>query len=150
MKHLISILLLGLTIAGWSAEQNPNYAFSKVVDMNYEQAIEKVTADLKSEGFGVITEIDVAATMKEKLNTSMQPYKILGACNPQFAYEAIQAEIQVGLFLPCNVIVYVNDNGKTVVSAVDPVAMMAAVKNETLLQTAQEVRAKLKAVIERL
>ena len=132
------------------AEESPSYAFSKIVDVSYDDALVKVTAELKKEGFGVITEIDVQATIKKKLGEGMKPYKILGACNPKLAHEAIQAENEVGLFLPCNVIVYVNDDGKTVISAIDPLDMMMAVKNPELAGTAQKVREKLKNVIERL
>lgn len=126
------------------------YGFTRNVDLSYEQAIEKVTEELKKEGFGILTEIDVTATLKKKLDVDFKPYKILGACNPPFAYKALQAEEQIGLMLPCNVIVYVNDNGETVVSAVDPVASMQAVDNPGLGEVAQTIQSKLKLVIERL
>ena len=129
---------------------DPSYAFSKIVDLSFEKAITKVTAELKKEGFGIITEIDVQATMKKKLDKDMKPYKILGAWNPKFAYESIQAEEQIGLFLPCNVIVYVNENGNTVVSAVDPMAMMQAVDNTDLAATGNKVQKKLQKVIDNL
>jgi uncharacterized protein (DUF302 family) len=95
-----------------------SYGFSKVVNLSYDKAIEKVTEELKKEGFGVLTEIDVKETLKKKLDVDFKPYKILGACNPPNAYKALQAEEQIGLMLPCNVIVYVNDNVETVVAAI--------------------------------
>jgi len=124
-----------------------NYGFSKVVNLGYEEAIEKVTDELKKEGFGVLTEIDVKATLKKKLDVDFKPYKILGACNPPFAYKSLQAEEQIGLMLPCNVIVYVNNNNETVVAAIDPIASMQAVKNETLSEVAETIKGKLKKVI---
>lgn len=127
-----------------------DYALSKTVNLSYEQAIEKVTEELKKEGFGVLTEIDVKATLKKKLDVDFRPYKILGACNPPFAYRALQAEEQIGLMLPCNVIVYVNDSNQTVVAAVDPVASMQAVDNPGLGEVAQTIQNKLKSVIEKL
>ncbi|NOX64279.1 MAG: DUF302 domain-containing protein [Chlorobi bacterium] len=127
-----------------------NYGFSKVVDLSYEAAIEKVTEELKEEGFGILTEIDVKATLKKKLDIDVKPYKILGACNPPFAYKSLQAEEQIGLMLPCNVIVYVNDNGETIVAAVDPVASMQAVENENLGEVAETIQGKLKKVIDSL
>ena len=119
-----------------------SYAFSKKVGLPYEEAIEKVTGALKEEGFGILTEIDVKATLKKKLDIDFKPYKILGACNPPFAYKALQAEEQIGLMLPCNVIVYVNDEGETIVSAVDPVASMQAVENENLGEVAETIQGK--------
>ncbi len=127
-----------------------NYGFSKVVNLSYDQAIEKVTEELKKEGFGVLTEIDVKETLKKKLDVDFKPYKILGACNPPFAYKALQSEEQIGLMLPCNVIVYVNDDNKTVVAAIDPIASMQAVKNESLGEVAETIQGKLKKVIEKL
>ncbi len=126
------------------------YGFSKVVSMGYDAAIEKVTAMLKDEGFGVLTEIDVKATMKKKLDKDVNPYMILGACNPPFAHQALEAEEQIGLMLPCNVVVYVNQKNETVVAAVDPIASMQAVKNEKLGAVANQVQQKLKNVIEKL
>lgn len=127
-----------------------NYGFTKVVDLSYEAAIEKVTEELKGEGFGILTEIDVKATLKKKLDIDVKPYKILGACNPPFAYKALQAEEQIGLMLPCNVIVYVNDNSETIVAAVDPVASMQSVENENLSEVAKTIQGKLKKVINSL
>ena len=126
------------------------YGFTKTVGLSFEQAIKKVTEELKKEGFGILTEIDVQATLKNKLDVDFTPYKILGACNPPSAYKALQAEEQIGLMLPCNVIIYVNDAGETVVAAVDPIASMQAVENPALGEVAQTIQAKLKAVIERV
>ena len=100
------------------------------------------------EGFGVLTEIDVKATLKKKLDVDFRNYRILGACNPPFAYQALQAEAQIGLMLPCNVVVQENENGRTIVSAIDPLASMQAVENESLGEVAEQVRAKLQKVIE--
>jgi len=127
-----------------------NYGFSKVVDLSYEATIEKVTEELKVEGFGILTEIDVKATLKKKLDVDFKPYKILGACNPPNAYKALQAEEQIGLMLPCNVIVYVDDNDKTNVAAVDPIASMKAVENDSLGEVAEIIQSKLKNVITNL
>ncbi|MHB1677976.1 MAG: DUF302 domain-containing protein [Sulfuriferula sp.] len=126
------------------------YHFSKTVALSYDEAISKVTEALKQEGFGVLTEIDVQATLKKKLNLDFKKYKILGACNPSLAHEALQAEDKIGTMLPCNVIVQEQADGKVEISAVDPVASMMAVQNPQLANIATQVRAKLKAVIESL
>lgn len=126
------------------------YYFSKVITKDFNEAIDQVTDALKAEGFGILTEIDVQATLKKKLNVDFRPYKILGACNPPFAYKALQAEEKIGTMLPCNVIVQSKENGKVEVSAIDPVASMQAVGNESLGEIAQEIRSKLKSVIEHL
>jgi len=130
--------------------EQTNYGFSKVVNLGYEEAIEKVTEELKKEGFGVLTEIDVKETLKKKLDVEFKPYKILGACNPPFAYKSLQAEEQIGLMLPCNVIVYVNDSSETVVAAINPIASMQAVKNDKLGEVAEAIQSKLKKVISSL
>jgi len=130
--------------------QHTKYAFSKSVDLSFKETVEKVTEELQRQGFGVLTEIDVRATFKKKLNVDFRPYKILGACNPPAAYKTLQIEEQIGLMLPCNVIVYVNDEGKTVAAAVDPVASMQAVGNNQLGDVADQIREKLKAVISAL
>ena len=130
--------------------ETTNYGFSKVVNLGYDKAIEKVTEELKKEGFGILTEIDVKETLKKKLDVDFKLYKILGACNPPFAYKALQSEEQIGLMLPCNVIVYVNNDNKTVVAAIDPIASMQAVKNESLGEVAETIQGKLKKVIEKL
>ncbi|MDX1754126.1 MAG: DUF302 domain-containing protein [Salinimicrobium sediminis] len=127
-----------------------SYYFSKVLDTSFEEAIDKVTEELKEEGFGILTEIDVKETFKKKLDVDFRKYRILGACNPQLAHKAISAESKIGTMLPCNVIVQETQNGKTEVSAVDPVASMSAVENKDLGGIAGEVREKLKTVIERL
>ncbi len=130
--------------------ETTNYGFSKVVNLGYDKAIEKVTEELKKEGFGILTEIDVKETLKKKLDVDFKPYKILGACNPPFAYKSLQAEEQIGLMLPCNVIVYVNDKNETVVATIDPIASMQAVKNETLGEVAKTIQSKLKNLISNL
>ncbi len=127
-----------------------SYTFNKIIDLNYDDAIEKVTEALSVEGFGVLTTIDVKATLKKKIDVDFRPYMILGACNPGFAHKALLAEPYIGAMLPCNVIVQVNENGKTEVSAVDPMASMMAVKNEELGAIAGEVREKLQRVIDGL
>ena len=124
------------------------YSFSKTIDVPYEAAIEKVTAALKEEGFGVLTTIDVKETLKKKLDVDFRKYIILGACNPPLAYQTLQAEIEIGLLLPCNVIVYENDEGKSVVSAIDPIAMVSMVDNPALEEIAKEISAKLLNAIE--
>ncbi|MEG9328233.1 DUF302 domain-containing protein [Salinimicrobium catena] len=127
-----------------------SYYFTKTVNDNFDQAIEKVTEELKKEGFGILTEIDVKETFKKKLEKDFRKYRILGACNPNMAFEAIQAESRIGTMLPCNVIVQETEDGKVEVSAVDPVASMQAVKNDSLAATAKQVREKLQKVIENL
>lgn len=126
------------------------YGFTKKTALSFDDAITNVTDELKKEGFGILTEIDVTATLKKKLDVDFKPYRILGACNPPYAHKALQSEEEIGLMLPCNVIVYVNDAGETMVSAIDPIASMAAVKNENLLPVAEEIREKLKRVIDAL
>jgi uncharacterized protein (DUF302 family) len=126
-----------------------SYYFSKKLAWGFEEAIEKVTEALKSEGFGVLTEIDVNETLKKKLDVDFRPYKILGACNPPFAYKALQAEDKVGLMLPCNVIVQAKENGVEI-AAVDPVASMQAIDNPELGEIANEIRLMLHRVIDSL
>lgn len=125
-----------------------SYGFSKVFKGSFEEAISRVTEELKKEGFGVLTEIDVKATLKKKLDKDFRPYLILGACNPPFAYQALTEEEQIGLMLPCNVIVYVDDEEQVVVAAIDPIASMQAVQNPALGDVASQVRDKLKKVID--
>ncbi|MDT0690948.1 DUF302 domain-containing protein [Salegentibacter sp. F188] len=127
-----------------------SYYFSKILDTSFEEAIDKVTNELKEEGFGILTEIDVKETFKKKLDVDFRKYRILGACNPQMAHKAISTESKIGTMLPCNVIVQETQGGKTEVSAVDPVASMTAIDNRELGGIAGEVREKLKTVIERL
>jgi len=128
-----------------------SYYFNKVITgKSFDEAIEQVTAELKKEGFGVLTEIDVKETLKNKIDVDFKKYKILGACNPHFAYKALQSEDKIGVFLPCNVIVEEHENGVIEVSAVDPIASMSAAENETLGNLASEVQQKLIQVIDRL
>lgn len=117
-------------------------------DTNFEDAVEKVTEELKKEGFGVLTEIDLKTTLKKKLDVDFYNYKILGACNPPYAHKALMAENKIGTMLPCNVIVQERSPGEIEVSAVDPIASMQAIENPDLGQLAQEIRDKLKTVIE--
>jgi len=124
------------------------YAFGKPVAMRFEQALERVTAELAKEGFGVLTEIDVAATLKKKLGKDMRPYKILGACNPQFAHRALEAEPQIGALLPCNVVVREDpSSGKTIVEIMDPQAVMQLVDRAEVGEIAAEVRKRLERVL---
>jgi len=128
-----------------------SYYFNKVVKgRSFDEAIEQVTEELKKEGFGVLTEIDVKETLKKKIDVDFKKYKILGACNPHFAYKALQSEDKIGVFLPCNVIVEEHENGEIEVSAVDPIASMSTVENKALGGLASEVREKLFKVIENL
>ncbi|MGN7514840.1 MAG: DUF302 domain-containing protein [Allomuricauda sp.] len=128
-----------------------SYYFSTTLnEKNFEKAIEKVTVELKNEGFGILTEINIDETLKKKLGVDFKKYRILGACNPPYAHEALTQEEKIGLFLPCNVVVLENDNDEIEVAAVDPVASMIAVENEKLAPVAQEIQQKLKNVIEKL
>ena len=124
-----------------------SYHFSKTIKLPFDEAIEKVTEALKNEGFGILTEIDVQATLKKKLNVDFRPYKILGACNPPFAYEALKLEEKIGTMLPCNVIVQEQADGIIEVSAIDPVASMGAIGNPELVVIAEQVQEKLKKVM---
>ncbi|AHX13235.1 hypothetical protein CH75_08345 [Dyella jiangningensis] len=127
-----------------------NYYFAKKLDMDFDQAIERVTEALKQEGFGIISTIDVQATLKQKIGVEFRPYRILGACNPNLAYEALSVEDKVGTMLPCNVVVQAWDKGSTEVAAIDPLASMQAITNPKLEATAKGVRAKLQKVVESL
>ena len=127
-----------------------SYYFNKTVALAFDEAIEKVKAELKKEGFGVLTEIDVKKTLHEKLGVDFRPYRILGACNPPFAYKALMTEDKIGTMLPCNVIVQELAPGRVEVAAIDPLASMAAVKNEDLGAIGLEVREKLKKAVEAL
>jgi uncharacterized protein (DUF302 family) len=127
-----------------------SYGFSKIVDLGYQEALKKVTEELQKEGFGILTEIDVQATLRKKLEVDFKPYKILGACNPPFAYKALQAEEEIGLMLPCNVIVYMNRDDKTVIAAVDPIVSMQSVDNSQLVEVAATIQDKLRSVIDRM
>lgn len=127
-----------------------SYHFSTTLHVNFDTAIAKVTEELKKEGFGILTEIDVQETLKKKLDVDFRRYKILGACNPHFAHQALLAEDTVGTMLPCNVIVQERENGNVEVSAVDPIASMMAIQNDKLGEVAGEVREKLEKVINNL
>jgi len=126
-----------------------DYAYRTKLGLPYEQAVEKTTAALKEEGFGVLMEIDVKATLKKKLEADFRRYVILGACNPPLAHQALKAELEIGLLLPCNVIVY-EENGGSVVSIVDPISMLGVVENPELSPVADEARTRLRRVIESL
>lgn len=126
------------------------YYFNKIVKGNFSDAIERVTEALKTEGFGVLTEIDIKATFKKKLDVNFNNYKILGACNPTYAHKALLTENKIGTMLPCNVIVQELDSGDIEVSAVNPIASMQAVDNDELKSFAVEITEKIKNVIERL
>lgn len=123
-----------------------SYGYSKEVSMGFDEAVAKTKEELKKEGFGVLTEIDVKKTLKEKIDVDYDNYLVLGACNPQFAHKALQAEKEIGLLLPCNVIVYSKEN-KTIVSAINPKEAMAVVENAELKTIATEVGEKLKKVV---
>ena len=127
-----------------------SYYYSKTLDLSFEDAIEKTTEALKEEGFGVLTEIDIKATLKKKLDVDFKKYQILGACNPPLAHKALSAEDHIGLMLPCNVIVQEHEHGAVEVSAVDPIASMQAVENDELGEIAEEVHNLLKKVIKNL
>lgn len=127
-----------------------DYGFRTALPIPYEAAIEKATAALKAEGFGVLTEIDVKATLKQKLDTDFRRYVILGACNPNLAHQALQQELEIGLLLPCNVIVYETDEGQSIVSIVDPMTMLSVAAGADLQEIAAEAKARLTRVIENL
>ncbi len=126
------------------------YYFNKTLNMSFDQAVVKVTEELKKEGFGIMSEIDVQEALKKKLDVDFRKYRILGACNPPFAYKALQAEDKIGTMLPCNVIVQESSGGKVEVAAIDPVASMQAIQNPSLSSIAEQVRAKLKKVVDSL
>lgn len=126
------------------------YYFGKTLETGFEEAIIRVQEELQKEGFGVLTDIDVKQTFKKKLGIDFRNYRILGACNPQFAFLALKNESRIGTMLPCNVIVQETDDGKVEVSAVDPLASMKAVRNQDLFDIANEIREKLRKVIESL
>ncbi len=126
------------------------YYFARQFDWDFDTAIERVTEALQREGFGILTEIDVKETLKKKLDVDFRKYRILGACNPPFAYQALQTEDKIGTMLPCNVIVQETSEGKVEIAAVDPIASMQAVENPTLAKVAQQVQGKLEKVISSL
>ena len=124
-----------------------DYGFSKSVDLSFEQAIEKVTGELKKEGFGILTSIDVKETLKKKIDVDFKKYTILGACNPPIAHNALLEEEELGLLLPCNIIVY-EKGDKTVVSVFDPMVMTRVVDNEKIAPVAEQVKEKLERVLQ--
>lgn len=128
-----------------------SYYFSKNVDYSFDEAIDKITAELKEEGFGILTEIDVKNTLKQKIDVDFRQYKILGACNPPFAHKALQAESQIGIMLPCNVVVQENADGNGIdVSVMNPMDAMSIVKNDTMAEIAGEVTGRLKNALDRV
>ena len=124
-----------------------SYYIAKTIDVSFEESVQRVVEELKKEGFGVLTEIDVKATLKKKLDADFRKYTILGACNPPFAYKALEAEPLIGILLPCNVVVHETEDGKTEVAAVDPLVAMQSVESEGLRPVAEDIQAKLKRVI---
>ncbi len=127
-----------------------SYHFSKTVEGPFDEVVARVKEKLAEQGFGVLTEIDVKATLRKKIDVDFRPYLILGACSPRHAYKALQAEPHIGTMLPCNVVVQQHEDGRVEVSAVDPVASMQAVENPALGDIASKIREKLKAVVEAL
>ncbi len=127
-----------------------SYYFSKTLGISFDAAVARVTEELQKEGFGVLTDIDVKATLKKKLDVDFRNYRILGACNPALAHQALEAEDKIGTMLPCNVIVQELSDGTVEVAAIDPVASMQAVQSPGLAEVAQQVRGKLQQVIDRL
>jgi uncharacterized protein (DUF302 family) len=126
------------------------YYYTRITSLTYEGALEKVQAELKKEGFGVITEIDVKETLKKKINVEFRKYKIIGACNPMFAHEALQLESRIGTLLPCNVIVQELADGRVEVSAINPLESMKIVGNPSLQQIGNQVAARLESVVQRI
>ena len=133
-----------------SKVKETSYAYTKVLDMSYEDALKHVTEQMKKEGFGVLMSADLKDTFKKKLDVDYKPYTILGACNPEYSYHALGVEKELGILLPCNFIVYVNDDDETVVAAVNPMASMQAVDNPELAETAEEVQGKIISIMESL
>ena len=130
-------------------EQTTRYGIGTTVDLPYDRAVERTRQELAKQGFGVLTEIDVAATLKKKLDVTFRPYVILGACNPPLAHRALTAELDIGLLLPCNVVVYAADTpGKSVVAVMDPIAALELTGNEAVRSVAQEVRTRLVRVLD--
>ena len=126
------------------------YSFNKILNISFDDALKRVVDELKKEGFGVLTDIDVQMTLKKKLDVDFRKYRILGACNPPFAYKALQAESRIGTMLPCNVVVQETERGEVEVSAIDPISSMQAIENLELQDIANQVQAKLKKVVESL
>ncbi|MFW6201473.1 MAG: DUF302 domain-containing protein [Gemmatimonadota bacterium] len=133
-----------------STDSPARYALARTVDLTFEEADRRIREALQEEGFGILTEIDVAATLQEKLDVDMPPYEILGACNPPLAHQAVRAEPDVGLLLPCNVVVRVEDDRTTVVEAMDPVAQLEVADNDALDELADDVRRRLERALDRV
>jgi uncharacterized protein (DUF302 family) len=131
-------------------EDKMSYYFTKIVNLSFDEAVQRVTEQLKQEGFGILTEIDVKATFKKKLDVDFRNYRILGACNPPFAYRALQTERMVGTMLPCNVIVQEVNESQTEITAIDPVASMQAIDNPALAEIAGQVQRKLQSAVEKV
>lgn len=127
-----------------------SYHFSKILTSDFDSAITKVIEELKKEGFGIVTDIDMKETLKKKIDVDFRKYRILGACNPKYAYQALLVEDKVGTMLPCNVVIQEHADGSIEVSAVDPVSSMKAIKNDKLGSLAIEIREKLQRVIENI
>jgi len=124
------------------------YYFSRKIDVGFDEAVSRITEAMKNQGFGILTEIDVGATLKKKLDVDFRPYRILGACNPPFAYKALQAEDKIGTMLPCNVIVQATDEGVVEIAAIDPSASMTAVDNPALEEIARMIGEKLHTAVQ--
>jgi uncharacterized protein (DUF302 family) len=124
------------------------YYFSRILDTDFESALQRVTDALKAKGFGIITQIDLKETFKNKIDKDFRPYRILGACNPNYAFEALQLEDKIGAMLPCNVVVQQLDNGQVEVAAINPVASMAAVPNDALIKLAGQVEVLMREMVE--
>jgi len=131
-------------------EKLKEYAFSTVLETSFEDAVDRIKDALKEEGFGVLTEIDVKTTFKKKLNKDFRKYVILGACNPPFAFRTLETDLDVGLLLPCNVIVYETDEKKAYIAAINPVSALKVIKKDNLKQIAKEVSGKLEKAIEKV
>ncbi len=131
-------------------ENSKNFGFAQVLSIPYEEALIKVQEALKEEGFGVLTTIDVQSTLKQKLDVDFRKYVILGACNPPYAFQALQADLDVGLLLPCNVIIYETDDNKVFVSAMNPVSVLGVIQNEKLEIIAEAISTKLEKVMENI
>ncbi|MGB7291766.1 MAG: DUF302 domain-containing protein [Thermodesulfobacteriota bacterium] len=127
-----------------------NYSFGGETELSFDEAVHKVTESMKEQGFGILTEIDAKKVLKEKLGLDRKPYKILGACNPQFAHKAIDMEPEIGTLLPCNVLVYEKDDGTVVVSAMNPEAALKLVGNKNIEDIAKQVRARIEKALEEL
>ena len=127
-----------------------NYYFNKTVNYSFEKAVERITEELKSEGFGVLAEIDMQKTLKEKLNVDFRKYKILEACNPPFAYKSLVAEDKIGIFLPCNIVVQETDDNNIEIAVVNPVSAMQNVNNDKMKDIAAEIQTKLKTALSKV